>query len=737
MSRAENLSAKRVGSLRSFWLVPNSYCRYLPRRRTKSSYELCLANLILREIGIAERDEVNAAYHRCIYCLSLTPKHTTMRLLDGATTDFLLIDERHTGLQVNELLRASGATNVVARVNQEQGLWWRADELSELLFSGANSPLLHALKRLSTGAPNEASASETQEDVEELTASSLHVLVPLVDGDLPIDAVPAQCIAIDGDVIAGIWDADDPAFAARRRAGDVTAGSRHVRGEPINVPFADVQSGACVLSVDFPSRLAVGEQRSMLVRLVQSTVEDSSFGSASNDTFDVVVQPIANVEIVGSCELQMRVATSDNSPPIRFLTLAKNAGTARIRVFVFRGGEAVAQLTVAAQVTNDGPTSSTRTQVALQAQTEREFGHGNDLTMLVLEQKTPPSYTIFLNAADASHKVNFMKFGPIPVEQNPQQLFDDFFADFEALADASTRTSSHIELHLAQRGSWLLETVFPRDLRELVWTLRTRIKTVLIQSDEPYIPWELCKLQGLEDGTIVEGPFFCEAFQLTRWMPGVPRRSNLTLDCMAVVAPVDSGLRATEEETEFLRSQNGKQRRVEGLNADYASIIGAFANAQYDGFHFAGHGAFGGSAGRSEIELDAGLCLRSTDISGSARNLGKRKPLIFLNSCQSGRAGLSLTNVGGWSAQFLRAGAGAFVGTYWSVFDDGAALFSRTFYQGLFDGLSISESTQLARAAVKATGDPSYLAYTVFAEPGATVDVINDRDAGLINDESN
>jgi hypothetical protein len=63
------------------------------------------------------------------------------------------------------------------------------------------------------------------------------------------------------------------------------------------------------------------------------------------------------------------------------------------------------------------------------------------------------------------------------------------------------------------------------------------------------------------------------------------------------------------------------------------------------------------------------------------------------------------------------------------VNDEGAALFARTFYQGLFDGLSIGSSTRLARNAVKATGDPSYLAYTVFAEPGATLHASSDGEA--------
>src|SRR5688572_9361520 len=48
------------------------------------------------------------------------------------------------------------------------------------------------------------------------------------------------------------------------------------------------------------------------------------------------------------------------------------------------------------------------------------------------------------------------------------------------------------------------------------------------------------------------------------------------------------------------------------------------------------------------------------------------QPIVFLNACQAGRAGYKLTGIGGFAHAFLRAGAGAFVGTLWSVGDEPA-----------------------------------------------------------------
>ena len=39
-------------------------------------------------------------------------------------------------------------------------------------------------------------------------------------------------------------------------------------------------------------------------------------------------------------------------------------------------------------------------------------------------------------------------------------------------------------------------------------------------------------------------------------------------------------------------------------------------------------------------------------------NLGLAKPLVVLNACQIGRSAMSLTDIGGWAARFLRAGGG-------------------------------------------------------------------------------
>jgi CHAT domain-containing protein len=73
----------------------------------------------------------------------------------------------------------------------------------------------------------------------------------------------------------------------------------------------------------------------------------------------------------------------------------------------------------------------------------------------------------------------------------------------------------------------------------------------------------------------------------------------------------------------------------------------------------------------------------------------------------------------GWPNVFLRAGAGAFVGSSWSVRDKPAALFCQTFYDALLNDRMLYEAASAAREAAKQLGDASWLAYKVYGHPGA------------------
>jgi CHAT domain-containing protein len=82
----------------------------------------------------------------------------------------------------------------------------------------------------------------------------------------------------------------------------------------------------------------------------------------------------------------------------------------------------------------------------------------------------------------------------------------------------------------------------------------------------------------------------------------------------------------------------------------------------------------------------------------------------------------SYSHLDGWAAKFLEAGASAFIGSLWSVVDGPARQFAVEVYQHLLGGVSLGEAVLLARkAAARRPGDPTWLAYSVYGDPGATV----------------
>jgi hypothetical protein len=108
-----------------------------------------------------------------------------------------------------------------------------------------------------------------------------------------------------------------------------------------------------------------------------------------------------------------------------------------------------------------------------------------------------------------------------------------------------------------------------------------------------------------------------------------------------------------------------------------------------------------------------------------AAAMRRSAPLIFFNSCQSGRLGFSLTRLGSWGARFVSLGCGGFVGTLWPVTDRAALAFARAFYSELTGGRPIGEAMLWARQRVHESfpDDPTWLAYCCFADPQARIPV--------------
>jgi hypothetical protein len=381
------------------------------------------------------------------------------------------------------------------------------------------------------------------------------------------------------------------------------------------------------------------------------------------------------------------------------------------------------------------------------------------VTIEVFEHRLPGRLEFRLH----SNHPKLLELPDLPVfhgDMGMQDLRSDVGAWVENLlrtlgstARCSDATAPEVDKALANVGCQLYEQLLPEKMQQLCWTLRQRgVKSILIVSDEPHIPWELIKPYRAdpETGQFQEDDFWGEAFALTHWLPGRPPVQRIALRRVLAVAvggeepitepaaavrelefvsaetsPTLINPRFAQEELAVLKGLEKSGARVEVLPARKRQLIEALERGAFDLLHLACHGSFGGvvKADASAIQMEDGAFCAAELPPRLADALRPAAPLIFFNACETGRLGFSLTRLGSWGARLVKLGCGGFVGTLWPVTDKAALAFAQAFYQGLAQGLPLGQAILRARLRVRAChpNDPSWLAYCCFADPLARI----------------
>lgn len=649
-----------------------------------------------------------------------------MRLDELATTAFVLVRADALAVDAHRLLVGSDASRVIVD-GGGPARWF-------LL------PFAEARDLLAAASPGAT--------VEQSLALGRRPTTLVVDGALPAAFAPQVAIVITEGRVTGYIDTRGsrakPPMAAEAGApvgvdaatsrAEPPALPRSRRGMPPGGSPGSAEEGAGpterALEAEFPERVRLDSVAWLLVYITSQAATGHGLGLevGPGEVIDVLVQPRSGFALEGDEDRgTLTVPASGESLPLQFKLKGVAEGPGVIRILAFHKGEPLGAITLESAVESaaaphlrGAPAPAPRRSKPLAAPSPAL----PDLTMFVEEWKSDgkTQYRILLSATDPSLDLNLRPFGPLTLSLDPAQFFADFFKEIDDLPLDTDAQRQVADRRLGSKGAYLSDQLMPDDLRAKLWEVRDRISSIIVQSEEPWIPWELCKLVGQENGRVVEGPFLCEAYPITRWLPGVGIKRPLSLRNMALVVPSDSGLPLSAAERDFVLSLAGSTRHVTALPATFAGVQDAFAAGTYDGWHFTGHGAAREEdPDRSPIMLEGGEAFTPDSISGAAANVGIPHPVVFINACQVGRGGMALTGIGGWANRFVEAGAGAFIGAYWSVFDDAAIDFAREVYTRLLGGAPIGQAVRDARVAIRKPGDPTWLAYTVFADPLATI----------------
>ena len=297
-------------------------------------------------------------------------------------------------------------------------------------------------------------------------------------------------------------------------------------------------------------------------------------------------------------------------------------------------------------------------------------------------------------------------------------------------SDGAQFLIAEVDKELAALGLGLFKELFPRELRSAYRDVRDRIASLLIVSDEPWIPWELIRAD--------DDDFLCCRFELSRWLAGetAPSDELGAVDLGAArVACIEAGsvppykpLPHAAEESQLLAELAGNHSGVESLvvaGATYNEVERVLRLGGHGVLHFVGHGEFDAEdPDVSRFFLADGRSFRPRDLlhEGVGSRLRQDRPLVFFNSCQVAQQGYALSRLGGWASRWiLDCHCGAFVAPLWSVRDRSAHLFAETFYGALAHGETVARAAREARLEVRADapGSTAWLAYAVYAHPGA------------------
>lgn len=296
--------------------------------------------------------------------------------------------------------------------------------------------------------------------------------------------------------------------------------------------------------------------------------------------------------------------------------------------------------------------------------------------------------------------------------------------------DRSELLDNEIERRLVSLGHQLWRELFPPELRSAYRELRRRpaVKTWLLVSDEPWIPWELIKpFDDSRTDDPIDDDFLALRFELTRWLAGdkVPA-PEIGVRRLAAIRTAEE-LPQSGGELTYLTGLAGRTglETVPRTPVSVDDLLEFLETGDAEALHFLGHGRFTvESPDDSPVSLPDGSFFRPVDLEGPrARRIGRAR-LVVQNICWGAQQGWSLTRTGGWASHWVGvAGCGAFIAPLWAVRDQIALAFTSAFYDALAQGATLGQAGLAARRHLHELrpGDPSTLAYVIYGHPNARV----------------
>ena len=591
----------------------------------------------------------------------------------------------------------------------------------------------------------------------------------LLEGSKPVAVMPAAWPNIDVlvDVAASMIPPRQQQQQQQQQQRQVPPA---LRGRQDEIPQQRQQSetpsgvaiqlpGVCNAMAEMPAEVEIGKPTLVTVTLsaealaitIGALQAGGQFVPQAGKPIVVEVMPRAGFKLASEVPEDSRAELKD--PPLAgspitvdVNVVATDLGLGEIWVIVRQGAVRALTLTLRPNVV-----TALRGEARKAVAKSGKVPAGDDLAdvaTLEISQQRNGDETRFVFRVNAP-RYALNRFESAPLKGDLEAWIEGLYKDIQEAWVGSDSSMQIFHDALRAKGKALFQQLVPESLRKLLWKIHSEeeLSSILVLSDEPFVPWEIVYLEGIDDGKTK--PCFFGELGLCRWLFGaVPAtRIEVRRGRARYVIPhyPDDRYRLVAAETveEPMVKTTINASRIE---PHYPMVKEALNGSGIDLFHFAGHGGaefrridnaimlLEGDIVDQEYQTEP-LMARTVDSEAVLRGKDGRRPLVMLNACQVGRIGFELTSLGGFAAAFLgiREGdgdaigkAGAFVGPLWSVGDAPASHFAKGFYDVLVapGGGTMRDAAVAGRKAAREAGDATWLAYAVYAHPNCRVEFV-------------
>lgn len=457
----------------------------------------------------------------------------------------------------------------------------------------------------------------------------------------------------------------------------------------------------------------------------------------------VEVQARKHCVVSGESRIEVPVPALGNDCLYCFDIIPKHDGAGEVRVIVRQGNQVIANLKLfpkfVATASKDVVNMTAAKAELIPAQERREIKN----VLFVREAQMGNAHALDF---DFEFEINGQKqrvrgrSQPFSNDEVKINFINGLYKDIEDFWAKSNTEYDSFMYSLRARGAEIFNQLIPLQLRQALWDHRDQLNIIQVFSDEPFVPWELAYLTEPGRPISLESHFLAEKGMVRGYTNpdgltlAAPTQIKMKGDMARYVIP--DYPRGTGMELPGAQAEKEMLQRIfnaKPISPNKIDVINQLQPSKFGLLHFACHGVselnriwdssllMQGKMQGNEYKEDR---LTASEVEGfaSLRN-GESGPLVMLNACQIGRTGSSLTATGGFARAFMKSGAGAFIGTHWSIGDDSGLTFSTVLYEKLSAGNDMVTAIKAAREASKNGSELSWLAYVVYADPYAKLEM--------------